>query len=117
MILNLEEIPHVGEDFDVVTIDLMRYSDESFTPLINYMLVNDDDEKVLGGMTMLTGMSFNSYQAAAIFFGTLVKHGFFLSPVSRICFVFDEDGNTIDKIDWENYCTADQAAPTGVSLH
>lgn len=117
MILNLEEMPHVGEDFDVVTIDLMKYSDDSYTPLINYMFVNDEEEQVLGGMTMLTGMSFDSYQAAAIFFGALVKHGFFLSPVSKICFVFDEDGNMIEEINWENYCVTDQSAPEGISIH
>jgi hypothetical protein len=121
MILNLEEFPNVGEDFDIVTIDLMMYEPGAYTPLINYMNTNNDEEKVTSGMTMMTGMSFESYESAAAFFGTLVRFGFFIPPVSKIGFTFDADGDIIDEFNWEEIITSaeeiPECAPEGVSLH
>lgn len=117
MKLDMAEFPTIGEDFDIVTIDLMSYTDGAYTPMINYMFANDETETVDGGLTLLTGMSFDSYQAAAIFFNALIQNGFFIVPVSRIGFIFSEDGDMIEQIDWEDYANKNVVIPSGVSIH
>ena len=116
MKLDLKEFPNIGEDFSVVTIDLMMYEEGNYTPLINYMNTDEESEQVEGGLTLLTGMSFDSYQAAAIFFSALVTNGFFLPPVSRIGFILDQEGNLIEEINWEEYASPEKA-PDGTSIH
>ena len=117
MKLDLTEFPWVGEDFNVVTIDLMMYEEGNYTPLINYMNANDEENEYTSGMTLMTGMSFDSYQAAAMFMGALVKHGFFICPVANTGFVFNNDGHMIDEIMWEELAELETSVPSDAMIH
>jgi hypothetical protein len=100
MKIDFETFPIIGEDFNIVTIDLMQYTDGHFTPMINYTFTNDADEKVLGGMSLITGMSFSSITSASNFFSLLVKNGFFIQPVSNVGYIFSETGDLITSFKW-----------------
>ena len=71
-------LPIVGEEFNYVSIDilLIDVEEELYTPLIRYMIV-DDNSNIQAGFTLQTGISANGYDNIVREVGKLVKTGLF----------------------------------------
>ena len=102
MVIDFREFPVVGEDFNIVVIDLMMYEKNQYTPMISYLMANEEKQEYDGGMTLMTGMSFDSYENAAKCLGMLIECGLFLAPVSSTGTVYTNNGEEIEEINWEH---------------
>jgi hypothetical protein len=101
-----KEFPFISDVFDLVSFDLVQLSDEEddmlYTILVRYVILDEVQEKVTGGVTVQTGMCGSTYLECAELLDRLVNIGFFNQSVSSYGIVYSEDMAKIDELDWNN---------------
>lgn len=101
-----KEFPFISDVFDMVSFDLVQLSDEEddmlYTILVRYIILDNDQEKVSGGVTVQTGMCGSTYLECADLLDRLVNIGFFNQAVSSYGIVYSEDMVKIGELDWNN---------------
>ena len=101
-----KEYPFISDIFDMVSFDLIQLSDEEddklYTILVRYVILDQAQEKVTGGVTVQTGMSGSTYLECAELLDRLVNIGFFNQAVSSYGVVYSEDMEKLDELDWNN---------------
>lgn len=101
-----KEFPFISDVFDLVSFDLIQLSDEEddmlYTILVRYVILDNEQEKVSGGVTVQTGMCGSTYLECAELLDRLVNIGFFNQAVSSYGIVYSEDMVKIDELDWNN---------------
>lgn len=101
-----KEFPFISDVFDMVSFDLIRLSNEKddmlYTILVRYVILDEAQEKVTGGVTVQTGMSGSTYLECAELLDRLVNTGFFNQAVSSYGVVYSEDMEQLDELDWNN---------------
>lgn len=99
-----KEFPFISDVFDLVSFDLVQLSDEEgdklYTILVRYVILDNDQEKIAGGVTVQTGMCGSTYLECADLLDRLVNIGFFNQAVSSYGIVYSEDMVKIDDLDW-----------------
>lgn len=99
-----KEFPFISDVFDLVSFDLVQLSDEEgdklYTILVRYVILDNDQEKIAGGVTVQTGMVGSTYLECADLLDRLVNIGFFNQAVSSYGIVYSEDMVKIDDLDW-----------------
>jgi hypothetical protein len=101
-----KEYPFISDVFDMVSFDLIQLSDEEddklYTILVRYVILDQAQEQVTGGVTVQTGMSGSTYLECAELLDRLVNIGFFNQAVSSYGVVYSEDMEQLDELDWNN---------------
>jgi hypothetical protein len=101
-----KEYPFISDVFDMVSFDLIRLSNDEddmlYTILVRYVILDQAQEKVTGGVTVQTGMSGSTFLECAELLDRLVNIGFFNQAVSSYGVVYSEDMEKLDELDWNN---------------
>lgn len=101
-----KEFPFISDVFDMVSFDLIQLNDEEddllYTILVRYVILDNDQQKVAGGVTVQTGMCGSTYLECAELLDRLVNIGFFNQAVSSYGIVYSEDMVKVDELDWNN---------------
>lgn len=101
-----KEFPFISDVFDMVSFDLIQLNDEEddllYTILVRYVILDNDQQKVSGGVTVQTGMCGSTYLECAELLDRLVNIGFFNQAVSSYGIVYSEDMVKVDELDWNN---------------
>lgn len=117
-----KEFPYISDVFDIVSFDLIRLSNEKddmlYTVLVRYVILDEAQEKVTGGVTVQTGMSGSTYLECAELLDRLVNIGFFNQAVSSYGVVYSEDMEQLDELNWNNILeTSSTLMPEDTTLH
>jgi hypothetical protein len=117
-----KEFPYISDIFDMVSFDLIRLSNEKddmlYTVLVRYVILDQAQEKVTGGVTVQTGMSGSTYVECAELLDRLVNIGFFNQAVSSYGVVYSEDMEQLDELNWNNILeTSSTLMPEDTTLH
>lgn len=117
-----KEFPYISDVFDIVSFDLIRLSNEKddmlYTVLVRYVILDEAQEKVTGGVTVQTGMSGSTYVECAELLDRLVNIGFFNQAVSSYGVVYSEDMEQLDELNWNNILeTSSTLMPEDTTLH
>ena len=102
-----KSLPIVGEEFNYVSIDilLIDIEEELYTPLIRYMIV-DDNSNIQAGFTLQTGISANGYDNIVREVGRLVKTGLFdLQEICGTGTLYNQETKRTADIDWNDEVT------------
>lgn len=117
-----KEFPYISDVFDIVSFDLIRLSNEKddmlYTIVVRYVILDEAQEKVTGGVTIQTGMSGSTYLECADLLDRLVNIGFFNQAVSSYGVVYSEDMEQLDELNWNNILeTSSTLMPEDTTLH
>lgn len=97
------EFPVISDEFDAVAFDLIKVDEEPlYVIMVRYMITNEEQQTLDGGVTIETGMSGASYAECAKLMDALVGLGFFHQTVSAMGTVYDEDGQEIEDVSWND---------------
>jgi len=117
-----KEFPYISDVFDIVSFDLIRLSNEKddmlYTIVVRYVILDEAQEKVTGGVTIQTGMSGSTYVECAELLDRLVNIGFFNQAVSSYGVVYSQDMEQLDELNWNNILeTSSTLMPEDTTLH
>lgn len=117
-----KEFPYISDVFDIVSFDLIRLSNEKddmlYTVLVRYVILDESQKNVTGGVTVQTGMSGSTYLECAELLDRLVNIGFFNQAVSSYGVVYSEDMEQLDELNWNNILeTSSTLMPEDTTLH
>ena len=117
--LDLTKFPVVGDDYDLISIDLYKFDPdgEQYVAQFTYLIVDDETETVNAGLIQLTGITGDSYVEIAEKLDFMIQAGLFICPVSAVGTVYDHDMNEIEEINWNDLQeTSEIIIPTGTML-
>ena len=117
--LDLTKFPVVGDDYDLISIDLYKFDPdgEQYVAQFTYLIVDDETETVNAGLIQLTGITGDSYVEIAKKLDFMIQAGLFICPVSAVGTVYDHDMNEIEEINWNDLQEASEIIiPTGTML-
>lgn len=117
-----KEFPFISDVFDMVSFDLIQLSNEKddklYTILVRYVILDEEQKNITGGVTVQTGMSGSTYLECAELLDTLVTVGFFNQAVSSFGIVYSEDLVQLDELDWNSILETSVALiPEDATLH
>lgn len=96
------EFPVISDEFDAVAFDLIKVDEEEplYVIIVRYMILNEEQQTLDGGVSIETGMSGSTYAECAKHMDALVGLGFFHQSVSSMGTVYTEDGVEIEDVSW-----------------
>lgn len=92
----------ITDDFDTVAFDLIRLEEEEtiYLGIIRYIVTDKEKQKIVGGITIETGITGADYLTVAESIRFLVDTGMFIQHVSSQGYVYSADGQQIDEVNW-----------------
>lgn len=124
----LRKFPVVGTEFDMLVVDVVRIrlvdgeGTETFTynPMLVMLAQDHVNEKVNGGLVLLTGADCADYSEVADFVASIEDIGLFMFPISAFGTVYDELHNEIETVNWNDHYEEELDIgdiPTNRTLH
>ena len=108
MNVDFRKHPYVGEEFDIVSFDLLRFDSEepTYTLQLRFEALdrNTDEEgsyNIIGSMTLRTGIVSSDLEELSGIIKYMLNVGFFLQTVTAVGYILDEGEERIEEIRWD----------------
>ena len=98
--------PVIDKEFDLVFVDAVKFvgddNEESFVPIIRYVMKNKENRTIDAGFTLRTGAILGSIDDVSKFVNTVVGVRFFAVDVSALGTIYNEKMESIQDVDWND---------------
>jgi hypothetical protein len=98
--------PVIDKEFDLVFVDAVKFvgddNEESFVPIIRYVMKNKENRTIDAGFTLRTGAILESIDDVSKFVNTVVGVRFFAVDVSALGTIYNEKMESIQDVDWND---------------
>jgi hypothetical protein len=98
--------PVIDKEFDLVFVDAVKFvgddNEESFVPIIRYVMKNKENRTIDAGFTLRTGAILESIDDVSKFVNTVVGVRFFAVYVSALGTIYNEKMESIQDVDWND---------------
>lgn len=98
--------PVIDREFDLVFVDAVKFvgddNEESFVPIIRYVMKNKENRTIDAGFTLRTGAILESIDDVSKFVNTVVGVRFFAVDVSALGTIYNEKMESIQDVDWND---------------
>lgn len=108
MNVDFRKHPYVGEEFDIVSFDLLRFDSEepTYTLQLRFEALdrNTDEEgsyNIIGSMTLRTGIVSSDLEELSGIIKYMLNVGFFLQTVTAVGYILDEGEERIEEVRWD----------------
>jgi len=98
--------PVIDREFDLVFVDAVKFvgddNEESFVPIIRYVMKNKKNHTIDAGFTLRTGAILESIDDVSRFVNTVVGVRFFAVDVSALGTIYNEKMESLQDVDWND---------------